>query len=726
MFDLSGKGQVTGRTRRLILALAAAAATVLPLAATAGQTVPPPAPGTPGLSYEIWVELDAAAKMLLGKEEIVWTNPTKDTVPDMLLHLYWNAFKNVNSVFLREAEAESESQGRAVPEDGEWGWIDVTDIRLADGTDLRPTFEYVLPDGPETAGDQTVARVRLPAAVRPGESVHLRVEFRGKIPRTVARAGYYRDSFFIGQWYPKPGVYEEGKGWNCHAYHQNSEFFADFADFAVHITRPRSFVVGATGKPTDSHADESAGTTTTTFRQPMVHDFAWTADPRYLKIERDFVASREVTPREYEETAQRLNLPLEAVRLPDVKMTLLIEPEHKGQIERHFKALRAAIKYYGLWYGPYPYETVTMVDPPFRTDSGGMEYPTLFTAGTSVLTSRSELDPEGVIVHEFGHGYWYGLTANNEFEAAWLDEGFNTYSTGRVLAQAYGPGTIPFRFKGLPLAWFLNVPMVFDFETNRVSAIQTVRFDPVTSWSWKFYSRESYGANVYARAATLLGTLEGLLGEPTWDRIMRTYAMRFRFRHPTEADFIGVVDEISGRDMTWFFNELVDGTKPFDYGVADLSSVEVPIYGRGVFDSEGGRVEWTSEKVREAETAALKPKTEGGPPAPAPNYRTTFVLRRYGDAKIGGDARVQAVVRFDDGTTETRTWDGQARWTRVEIVKPVRASSVQIDPQGIWLIDENMANNSLGTDGLRRNVSKLMTQLLFTVQLVLHFLGSWS
>jgi hypothetical protein len=716
---------LTAPQARRALALGAALAVLLPAVLGAGQTLSAPAAGAPGLSYEIWVDLDASSKMLLGKEEIVWTNPTKDTVPDMLLHLYWNAFKNEDSIFLREAEAEG-SGGRAIPEDGEWGWIDVTDIRLADGTDLKPTFEYILPDGPETAGDQTVARVRLPAAVRPGESVHLRLEFRSKIPRTVARSGYYRNSFFIGQWFPKPGVYEEGRGWNCHAYHQNSEFFADFADFAVHITVPKAFVVGSSGKLTDSRTDESAGTTTMTFRQAMIHDFAWTADPRYLKIERDFIAAKEVTAREYEETAAQLGLTVDEVRLPDVKMTLLIEPEHQAQIERHFQALRAAIKYYGLWYGPYPYETVTMVDPPFRTGSGGMEYPTLFTAGTSVLTSRRELDPEGVIVHEFGHGYWYGLVANNEFEAAWLDEGFNTYSTGRVLAKAYGPGAMAVRFKGIPLNWFLRMPTVFDFEANRVAGIQTVRFDPVTAWSWKFFSRASYGANVYARAATLLATLEGLLGDPVWPRIMRAYHMRFRFRHPTEADFIGVVNEISGRDMTWFFDELLDGTKAFDYGVSDLSSVEVPIHGRGVFDTDGARVEWTEKRVREAEEAEANAEAAAKGPAPERMYRTTFVLRRFGDARLGGEARVQALIRFEDGSSETRTWDGRGRWARMEIVKPARVKSVQVDPQGLWLIDENLANNSLSTDGLRTNVSKLMTQLLFSVQLILHFFGSWS
>ncbi|NTV03714.1 hypothetical protein HGA89_02190, partial [bacterium] len=260
--------------------------------------------------------------MLLGKEELVWTNPTKDAVPDMLLHLYWNAFKNEDSAFLREAAAETMFGDGDAPDDGEWGWIDITDIRLADGSDLKPGLQFVTPDGPDHPDDQTVARILFPAPVEPGESVRLRLEFRSKVPRTVARSGYYRNSFFIAQWFPKPGVYEEGKGWNAHAYHQNSEFFADFADFVVHITVPRDFVVGSSGKQIDERVDGPAGTKTLTFSQAMVHDFAWMADPRYLKIERDFIADREVNPQEYRETAELLGLPAEEVRLPNVKMTL--------------------------------------------------------------------------------------------------------------------------------------------------------------------------------------------------------------------------------------------------------------------------------------------------------------------------------------------------------------------------------------------------------------------
>jgi hypothetical protein len=224
------------------------------------------------------------------------------------------------------------------------------------------------------------------------------------------------------------------------------------------------------------------------------------------------------------------------------------------------------------------------------------------------------------------------------------------------------------------------------------------------------------------RAATLLSTLEGLLGDPVWPRIMRTYHMRFRYKHPTKADFIGVVNEVAGRDMTWFFNELLDSTRNFDYGVAELSSVRIPLARRGVYDTNRVRAEITSKTIKEQEAARDRSAEPSAPPA----YRTTVVLRRYGEARLGGGEAVKVLVRFKDGTTETRTWDGQARWTRLEFIKPIEAESAQIDPDGIWLIDENLANNSRGVDGLRRNVVKMMTQLVFTVQCILHFFGSWS
>jgi hypothetical protein len=360
------------------------------------------------LRYEIWVELDNVQKMIHGREDIAWRNTTGDEVKDIWFHLYWNAFKNERSAFFQDAKDETFARSE-LPKEGEWGWVDIVRIELADGRDLKPGMEFISPDGPRYQGDQTVLRVPLPEPVLPGGEVRLKIEFESKVPRRAARTAYYQDRFFIAQWFPKPGVYEEGKGWNCHAYHDHSEFFADYADFAVHITVPEAFVVGSSGKQAAAVRDEKGKKTTYTYMQSAIHDFAWTADSAFIKVERDFIASEEVTAAEYQDLSRRLGLSVEELKLPDVKMILLIAPQHKAQIDRHFKALKAALKYYGLWYGPYPYETITMVDPPFRTGSGGMEYPTLFTAGTSAITSNRVWSPEGVIIHEFGHGYWYGL-----------------------------------------------------------------------------------------------------------------------------------------------------------------------------------------------------------------------------------------------------------------------------------------------------------------------------
>ncbi len=683
----------------------------------------PPAAALPDkiqrIKYEIWVELDGQNKMLHGREKIIWVNRTQDTVHDMWFHLYYNAFKNEKSTMLQEAKEESFGPLGLTVEDGEWGWIDVISIKLADGRDLRPTMEFMRQDEPVHPEDQTVMRVVFPEPVKPDEEVHLQIEFQSKIPRGVQRTGYYKDSYFIAQWFPKPGVYEEGKGWNCHEYHLSSEFYADFADFTVHITVPENLIVGASGKQIKATANEAEKTVTYTFSQASIHDFAWTADPDFLKIERDFIADKEVSTEEYEEVSRRLWIPVESVKLNDVKMILLIRKEHRNQTNRHFQALKSAIKYYGLWYGPYPYETVTMVDPPFRTGSGGMEYPTLFTAGTGVLTSKKVHSPEGVIIHEFGHGYWYGLCANNEFEEAWLDEGINSYSTGKVLAEAYGPGAFPASFNRIPLNWFFEMPDYYDYELDRALGIHVVELDPITTYSWKFYNRGSYGLNVYFRASTCLYTLERLVGQDTMIKILRTFQMRFRFRHPHTQDFIVVVNEVSGRDLTWFFEELFFSTLNFDYGISFLDSREKEQYVRGVFDKNGEKEELTSKKVKNLRRKEKKNDAEE-------TYITEVVARRFGEARLGGDATLKLNVVFEDGSEEVRLWRGRERWKRFRFERTSKAAYAHIDPENIWIIDSNLANNSLERKPSRSGIWKVTSRLFFFVQNFMQLISGLS
>lgn len=667
------------------------------------------------IQYEIWVRLDPAGKMLLGRETISWTNTSRDVIPDFWFHLYWNAFKNEKSTLMREAlhaDPAGTFHGDTKVKDGGWGWIDVEKLSLADGTDLTAAMRFMIPDEPLNADDQTVMRVVLPKPLLPGETLKMELTFKAKVPRTIRRSGYYHNGYFIGQWFPKPGVYQEGKGWNCHQYHLNSEFFADFARFRVHITVPDEYVVGAAGRETARSRDPKGGTTTLTFVQDRIHDFAWTADPDYIRIERDFIAAREVSPAEYRQIASTLRLPLEQVRLPDVKMILLINPEHRGQADRHFKALRMALKYYGLWYGPYPYKQVTLVDPPFRSGSGGMEYQTIFTAGTQVLPSPQANHPEMVIIHEFGHGYWYGLSASNEFEEAWLDEGINTYSTGKVLEKAYGPGAVPLTLFGIPLTRYSGAFKYADKETDRAAAIQAVGFDPVVTASWKFYDPTSYALNVYMRASTNLHTLENLIGKETMLRVLRAFHTRFRFRHPTSADFIATVNEVSGRDMTWLFDELFFSTRQWDYAVDAVSSSRIRT-SRGVFDVKGKKSEITSRAARDLDRLNRKPA-----------YRSLVRIRRLGDARPGPGVQLKIVTAFEDGSQKISYWDGQGSWTEFSFEGPSKITHARIDPDNVFLVDRDLSNNSFIVKAKMAGAMRWSGKLLFWLQNLLLFSGA--
>lgn len=140
-----------------------------------------------------------------------------------------------------------------------------------------------------------------------------------------------------------------------------------------------------------------------------------------------------------------------------------------------------------------------------------------------------------MIVHEFGHQFWYGLVANNEFEESWMDEGFNTYSTAKVLKTAYGADVIPFGFAGVDWFYFpIEIPHPLE---DRIFTLQGEFNDPILTPAWKFYDSTSYGLNSYPRTGLTLNTLERYLGEDVMARVMREYQQKWRYRHPASQDF---------------------------------------------------------------------------------------------------------------------------------------------------------------------------------------------
>jgi hypothetical protein len=624
--------------------------TVAPEAAPPGKATPT-AVSPRNANYSIDAELDTGRRTLTGREVITWRNITPASTDEIRLHLYYNAWRNTQSTWLRERQLAGRAGDFADLPEQDWASIDVTAIRLlgagaAPPIDLTAAARFIAPDD-GNPDDRTLLSVPLPSIAGPGSTINLAVEWTLHVPRTFARTGALDDFFFLAQWFPKVAVLQ-AHGWTSHQFHATTEFFSDYGTYDVRLTVPRGWTVGATGVAQPAQSTRE-GATTHRFIQDDVHDFAWTTSPKFLDLHERF----------------------DDPRLPPVDMRLLLQPEHAGQAERHFAAARATLKYYGDWFGPYPYGHLTIVDPAWQSDADGMEYPTLITAGTRWLAPSGVAEPEDVVVHEAGHQWWYGLVGSNEFDYALLDEGFNTFATARTLDVAYPPFVRSDRFFGGFIPWvYRDVPMPREVDGDRLNGYRlNAKSDVPSTPSWKYYPR-SGGSITYNKTAVWLHTLERMLGWPTLQRILSTYFERYRFKHPTPEDFFAVANEVSGQDLTWFFDQVYRTANVFDYGIQNVTSDPVTVTGY-VDDASGQR-----RFVRDQKRDDL--------------YRTNVIARRYGEALFP----VDVLVTFEDGTQLREHWDGRARWTRYTYERASRAVSAQVDPDRILLLDVNYTNNS--------------------------------
>jgi hypothetical protein len=646
---------VLARSAAVVTALLAISGAPLPAhpqapasGAIAASTQAAPARSQRNASYAITARLDPASRTIFGDEILTWRNTAAAPATSLQFHLYYNAWRNTRSSWMRERMLGRSDLALARRPESDWGWIDVTSVRLIGGTapaDLTGRLRFIAPDD-GNADDRTVMEVPLDRPVAPGETVNVQIAWSSRVPRTFARTGAIGSFYFIAQWFPKIGVWTDA-GWNCHQFHAPTEFFSDFGVYDVRLTVPNGWLVGATGIELETR-DEGNGTTTHHFAQEDVHDFTWTTSPDYIERRARF----------------------EHPSLPPVEMRLLLQPEHAGQAERHFDATRAALKYYGEWFGAYPYGHVTIVDPAWQSGAGGMEYPTLFTAGTRWLTPTGVTVPEGVTIHEAGHQFWYGIVASNEFEHAWLDEGFNTFSTARVIEQAYNPTYYSKRYFGDFIPWvFRDVPLSRATDGDRLGAFRPVAtYDTQATPTWRYWPG-SASAITYNKTALWLHTLERMLGWDTVQRILSTYFSRYAFKHPRPQDFFAVANEVSGRDLTWFFDQVHRSSNAFDYGIDTFRSE--PAAGRGFFGRDDARRFEASE-------------------GPQGLYRTTVVVRRHGEGEFPVDVRVV----FENKEEVRWHWDGKDRWKLFEVDRPSRAAFAEVDPEHVLLLDLRYTNNS--------------------------------
>jgi hypothetical protein len=213
----------------------------------------------------------------------------------------------------------------------------------------------------------------------------------------------------------------------------------------------------------------------------------------------------------------------------------------------------------------------------------------------------------------------------------------------------------------------------------------------LTRFAYQFMDSASYGGTTYGKTATVLLTLEGIIGEENLRNALHTYFERYKFTHPTGTDFLKTIEDASGQDLSWYFNQAVSGTNVLDYEVLGVRS---------------DRADWYQKNLPPEKTGQTL-------------YRDTVLIHRKGDFIFP----TETAVRFDNGETVRERWDGRDRWVRYTYLKKAKVVSAEVDPDHKVGLDKDFFNNSQTAVAHTGATHKLETYALFVTQLFFQLLA---
>jgi hypothetical protein len=613
----------------------------------------------PIASYTLRASLDPVAHRVHGEGTIVWRNASRAPQRELYLHLYLNAFKNEQTVYLR-----NNARGFRGDETlADHGWTRVSKLRVpAWDADLWASAEKHTPGDPE---DETDIRVPLPREVEPGASITLEVAWDAKLPSVTLRTGYEGSFHMVAQWFPKLARLEPDGRWAHFPFHRFSEFYADYGTYDVTIDAPERFIVAATGRL--DRETVSNGRVEQRYVQEDIHDFAFTAWDQF----------REVT----------------AATADGVTLRCLYPPGYDRDATIALDAARFGLGHFGAAYGRYPYSTLTIVHPPRGAEeAGGMEYPTLITTGGEwFMPETGARSVELVTLHELGHQWFYGLVASNEHAFPFLDEGFNSYAEAEA-AEARWPGTSAARLWG---GMGISV-----HTTNRGGAAASEHNEAVAQSAVGFASGADYGTLVYMRTATVLHTLANVYGKDRVRDAIGQYTRRYRFRHPGPEEMLGVMGEALGSEVVETLREALFHRGWVDYAVAEVRSWS---------DDAPSGIFGDPEKPSEAPAA----KVPGG-------HTGRVLVRRRGTLRfpvdidlVRGDGTSERVRWDGQGSTHEIAYAGASPLVAV-VVDPEHRVLLDDD------LLNNASRPALGRPVLGRRV---LERGVFAAQMALHFLA---
>jgi len=495
------------------------------------------------VDYKMDIDFDAKNHQYDGKQTLKYTNNSPDELKNVYYHLYFNAFQpgsmmDVRSRTIKDPDARVGSRIQALKED-EIGFQNIISLTM----NGQPT-EF------KTVG--TILEVNLPSAIKPGETVEFKMEFRAQVPIQIRRSG--RNSkdgidYSMTQWYPKMSEYDK-EGWHANPY-VGREFHGVWGDFDVTIHMDDKYTIGGTGSLQNpgnigkGYATSDITPEPTTdgklhwhFKAKNVHDFAWAADPDYVH------------------DIQTLS--------NGTKIHFFYQPKEEDDKWKKVQPLTVkTFEYVNDNFGEYVYSDYSIIEG----GDGGMEYPM-----ATLVTGRRDLNGLfGVITHESIHSWYQGMLATNESKYPWMDEGFTSYVEYLALDHVLNLK------QKQPLAGIQGYYL--QMATSGFA-------EPLTTHADHYKLNKVYSASVYGKGAIFLDQLNYIIGHEAFMRGMMRYYNEWKLKHPTPEDFKRIMEKESGIELDWYFEQFIGTINIVDYSIESVkkktkTSTEVVLTRKG-------------------------------------------------------------------------------------------------------------------------------------------------
>ncbi len=476
------------------------------------------------VDYDMDVELMVNDKKYEATATIKYYNNSPETISEIYFHLWANAYSNNSTefAFQKLRMNQTDFYFRDVEDNGGYEEISFSQ----NNTEL--SFESY-------KGHTDVVKLVLDSPVAAGEMIEIQCNFTVKIPPFFSRMGRQNGYFQITQWFPKPAVFDHN-GWHPMPYLDIGEFYSEFGNYKVNVTVPNGFVVAATGEHLPIEG-QKPGHATFSFNAENVHDFAWCAYNNF-SIEKD-----------------------QTTLSNGEKVDLYVYKVNKDESwDDALFFLKRSVEYYSKHVGNYPYPQATVVQSPGGTGSG-MEYPML----TTIDLAGNPQEVDHVITHEVGHNWFYGILASNEREVAWMDEGMNSFFDHKYNDTYYKTGSYDGRLPNFidsdTSQTLLEKSLVFQCKRGRTQSCSIHCND---------YNMLNYGLSAYEYPALSFKYLQAYLGEETFLACIKEYYNQWKFKHPGPEDVKAIFENVSGRNLSWFFDQILDTTHHLDYAITKV------------------------------------------------------------------------------------------------------------------------------------------------------------